>query len=519
MQKRSLRKRAVVALLHNVRNRYALSRNPLIAGAWGSAASLRMPGLVEQLLDELGGESGQQRRRFEILRRSDVQREGHESIARDVGLSRSQFYRDLNDAREHLARALDDRLGTHAISASDFDVTGSNDARFVTIQALRDGGRFARAHALAVAAARDGSDAAQRIQALCLQAELETESGSFPKSRSTVAEARSLLGDATGGRVRGLLGATCDLVEFEASHCQGETPGNAAREVLVERLRRHSADRGYAILLVKALVAEASILFQCDEGARALDVITEASSVVAHHGLAGTRLAVDLEIRASGVRALQPDQVSSALEETSKLVDIGKRKGDVRTLRLGMQMMAAHLLTVGRVEEARLFASEAWALIDLFGSALDRLIVLSNLARIEIHAGDGMAALRWIAMAGELHCDAFSITQALAISHAEALELLGQADRAVVMSRSLSSRVAKWPRLLGRAKLAEATALSSLRCEPEARARSEEAVEFSRGTAGPLLHMRALDLNVKLTGNAGSRAALRELQAALHMSS
>jgi len=57
----------------------------------------------------------------------------------------------------------------------------------------------------------------------------------------------------------------------------------------------------------------------------------------------------------------------------------------------------------------------------------------------------------------------------------------------------------EWPRLFDAAKLAEATALSSLKQEREARARSEEAVELSRGTAGPLLHLRALDLNVKLT--------------------
>jgi hypothetical protein len=168
------------------------------------------------------------------------------------------------------------------------------------------------------------------------------------------------------------------------------------------------------------------------------------------------------------------------------------------------------------LEEANQFALEAWALIDLFGSALDRVIVLSNLARIDIHRRDGNEALRWISLARAVSCDAFSITQALAISEAEALILVGHPERAAGMAHSLGDRVGNWPRLLGRAKLAEATALSTLRREREARECSEAAVEFSRGTAGPLLHLRALDLNLKLGGSSASRAELRDLKAALN---
>jgi hypothetical protein len=203
------------------------------------------------------------------------------------------------------------------------------------------------------------------------------------------------------------------------------------------------------------------------------------------------------------------------LEETAKIVDVGGRNGDVRSLRIGMQMMSAHLLTLGRFEEARHFALEACALIDLFGSTLDRLIVHSNLARIEIHRHDGVAALGWIEAARALPCAPFSISQALAISEAEALALLDQPVRAAEMAHSLGARLRNWPRLLGRAKFAEATALAALDRPREARASSEEAVELSRGTGGPLLHLRALDLYVKLDGNPASQAALRDLQAAL----
>ena len=58
-------------------------------------------------------------------------------------------------------------------------------------------------------------------------------------------------------------------------------------------------------------------------------------------------------------------------------------------------------------------------------------------------------------------------------------------------------------------------ALSSIASNPEAKWCSNEAVELAHVAGGPLLELRALDLNVKLTGDAGSRRALRDLREAL----
>jgi tetratricopeptide (TPR) repeat protein len=510
-----VRKRAAVALLHSLRNRAALAKNPLVAEIGGD--ELNLPNLVESLVDELCTESSQQRRRFGVLRRSDIQREKHVAIARDMGLSRSQFYRDLSDARERFTQALEDRLSLQTPAEYDPVIGGGDATTFAAIDALRDAGRFKEAHRLAGTVARDRKNSAHRIRALCLRAGLEIELGQFEKAESTTTRARTLISDIVDDRLRGLFEATCDLADHEAAHCQGRPATAAMSNRLIDRLRAayHPHDRAHATLLTKALVAEASVLFEQDEAARALAAVDEATSVVERARLGGTRVAVDVEIRASGIRALHPDQVSVALDATAKIVEMGNRKSDVRTLRLGLQMMAAHLLTLGRLDEARRFALQARALIELFGSPLDRLIVLSNLARIDIHRQDGKQALRWIDLARTVPCQAFSIVQALQISRAEALVLVGQPDRAVALTRSIGERVGAWPRLLARAKLAEATALSVLERVREAQVCSEEAVAFSHGTAGPLLHLRALVLNVKLTGSAGSKAALRDLKTAL----
>jgi predicted DNA-binding protein (UPF0251 family) len=477
----------------------------------------QLPTIVASLLEELSSESEQQQRRFTVLRRSDIERELHTAIASDMGLSRSQFYRDLREARERFTDALEDRFSLQTGGDNGFKKISQDDARFVAIDALRDSGQFERAYGVAFALAHDSGDAARAIRALCLCSELQIEIGSFAEARSTTEQARALLADIADSRVKNFLSATCDLVEFEVAHCLGRPAAVSVRHRLIESLRHdYSYDDRCAETLVKALIEEASILFEQGDDARSLAIIEEASSIVACERLAGTRLAVDVAIRASGIRALRADQVSRALEETAKIVEAGSRNGDVRSLRVGMQMMSAHLLTLGRFDEAKHFALEAWALIDLFGSTLDRLIVFSNLARIDIHRRDGNAALGWINAARALPCDPFSISQALAISEAEALALLEQPGRAAEMAHSLGVRVRDWPRLLGRAKFAEATALVALNRKREARAYSEEAVELSRGAGGPLLHLRALDLNVKLGGNSASRAALRGLQAALN---
>jgi hypothetical protein len=437
-------------------------------------------------------------------------------IACDMSLSRSQFYRDLREARERFTDALEDRLCLQTSGSKAFNRIDHDEARFVAIDALRDSGQFERAYGLALALVRDSHEAMRAIRARSLCAELQTELGSFAEARSATKQTRALLAYVADYRLKDVFDANCDLAEFEAAHCQGKPAAPSARNLLLERLRcGYSRDDRYTETLIKALIEEASILFEQGDDVGALATIDEASAIVARERLTGTRLAVDVAIRASGIRALRADRVSRALEETAEIVEVGSRNGDVRSLRVGMQMMSAHLLTLGRFAEAKHFALEAWALIDLFGSTLDRLIVFSNLARIEIHRRDGSAALGWIEAARALPCDPFSISQAVAISEAEALALIEQPDRAAEMAHSLGARVRNWPRLLGRAKFAEATALAALHREREARAYSQEAVELSRRAGGPLLQLRALDLYVKLGGNSASRAALRDLQAAL----
>jgi tetratricopeptide (TPR) repeat protein len=528
MRESDLRRRAAVTLLHNVRNRHALARHPLIGNAGGDVTPRQdswrrlefvdqLPSVISSLLDELSAESDQQRRRFTVLRKSDIERERHATIACEMSLSRSQFYRDLREARERFADALEDRLSKHSGGNNERTVVAQNEARFIAIDALRDSGQFERAYDVALALARDSDNTPRAIRAFCVCAELQIELGSFAEASNTMGQARALLADVTDIRLKNVLNANCDLMEFDVAHCQGKPAAASVRNHLIERLRDDcSRDDRHAETLVKALVEEATILFELGDDVRSLAMIEEASSVVARERLAGTRLAVDVAIRASGIRALRAEHVSRSLEEATKIAEMGSRDRDVRSLRVGMQMMSAHLLTLGRFEEAKQFALEAWALIDLFGSTLDRLIVFSNLARIEIHRRDGRAALGWIKAARALPCDPFSITQAIAISEAEALVLLAQSGRAAEMAHAFGVNVHSWPRLLGRAKFAEATALADLNRKREARACSDEAVEISRGAGGPLLHLRALELNVKLNGDSTSRAALLGLRSALN---
>ena len=100
--------------------------------------------VVGKIIDEIASESEQERRRFTVLRRSDVLHEAHDAIARDVGLSRSQFYRDLHAARERLADALDRAF---SVRASQGFLHPAVAARRMTVETLRASGQHDRARA------------------------------------------------------------------------------------------------------------------------------------------------------------------------------------------------------------------------------------------------------------------------------------------------------------------------------------------------------------------------------------
>src|SRR5580700_1362753 len=105
MRESDIRRRAAVTLLRSMRNRHALLRHPVVEQACGNVTpeqDLRrraefaghLPDIVTSILDELSSESEQQRRRFAVLRKSDIDRKSHAAIAAEMSLSRSQFYRD-----------------------------------------------------------------------------------------------------------------------------------------------------------------------------------------------------------------------------------------------------------------------------------------------------------------------------------------------------------------------------------------------------------------------------------------
>jgi predicted DNA-binding protein (UPF0251 family) len=500
------KRKKVTALLRDLKARHPVARR--------SELGAPLADVAEHLIEDLASESEQQRRRFTVLRRSDILGQSHAEIARDVGLSRSQFYRDLSEARERFAAALERTFSVRAATPGLLQPGVAT--RRITIEGLRNAGQHDQARAVATTCLRV-TGPLEAAEVLCLRAELEMESGDFAAAQLTTAQARTLLPQIAEKRPRHLLALACDLADFESAHCSGTPADPALRDSCLTDLRCNYAagDRAYASLLVKALIGEASLLFSRGEEFRALALIEEASALVRREPSVDTRLAIDVQVRVSGLHALRPDALSTALEEAAQIIDAGMRWRDAHTLRLGLQSMSAHLLTLGRLDEAREYALQARSLIDLFGSALDGAIVLSNLARIDVHRRDGAGALRWVALARDVGCDAFPITQAIAISEAEALALIDQSARAIDTARAAVGRVRDWPRLHARAKLAEAIALSTLASSREAQWCSSEAVELSRVAGGPLVELRALDLNVKLTGDAASRRALRDLQAAL----
>ena len=111
---------ACMHMLRHLDDVMALRRNPLVAPLFGRARSERSPrrALAQQTQrlrsiveaasealrnDETAGDSILRDRKYHILRRCDLQREDRETVMRDLGISRRQFYRDRAAACEYVA--------------------------------------------------------------------------------------------------------------------------------------------------------------------------------------------------------------------------------------------------------------------------------------------------------------------------------------------------------------------------------------------------------------------------------
>jgi len=307
MDSTRVKRRAAVTLLRGLKSRSALGRAKpallALAGSDDGYAPNQLAAAIEDVLTQLSSEPNG-RRRFDVLRRCDVEREPHDAIAGDVGVSRSQFYRDLRDARERFAEAIAERLSGGAAPAID--------PRFLAIEALRDGGQYARAASMADVLARAG-DREDATRALCLRAELEIENGEFLAARQTAGQAKRLI-DGADNIAREAVEAECELADYEAAYCLGVPESPELRRGAIGRLRRR-VERGNASLapvLVKALIQETSLQFGQGDVAAARSAAEEAGTLAAKFPLIDRRLAVDVRIRASGLKALDADRVGSA---------------------------------------------------------------------------------------------------------------------------------------------------------------------------------------------------------------
>ena len=326
------RKRSPVsALLQNLQSVHPTARRTELGGP-------SLDALVGKIIDEIASESERERRRFTVLRRSDVLHEPHDAIARDVGL-RAASSIGICMQPANASRALDRAF---SVRASQGFLHPAVAARRMTVETLRASGQHDRARAAATESLR-GAGAVEAIELLCLRAELETESGRFEFARESTREARALLPQVGDARLLDLFSLACDVEDFESAHCLGTPAAPAAREACLRRLRsRAGGDRPYASLLVKALIGEASLLFGRGDETHALGLIEEAAELVRHEPLVDTRLAIDVQVRVSGLHAVRPDGLSGALEEAARIVDAGMHWRDARTLRLGLQTMSAH---------------------------------------------------------------------------------------------------------------------------------------------------------------------------------
>ena len=117
--------RACKHLLRHLWDATALSRNPLakafLLNPDCSHSDLRatIAAICEELTHSNSSSQDERLlRRKQIVLRCDLGREGHDQVARDLGLSMRQFYRERREIREQIAGALLKRLRLDANSGT-----------------------------------------------------------------------------------------------------------------------------------------------------------------------------------------------------------------------------------------------------------------------------------------------------------------------------------------------------------------------------------------------------------------
>lgn len=521
---------AVRRLLRRLDDPAELRSNPLaapyVAGAQsaGPAAvvertmAARIRAAVVSAIDALEAPNADVRsrgaRQRAILTRCDLRGEKHQGVARDLGISRREFYRERRRALERLAVSLEREFSTPVeparIRPSEFEL------RMQYASSLRMVGHFdAALKELDLAHDAPAPDA---VRALCRSVEIACDAGDAKRAHRALEAARRAL--AASGASGSILGAAVALSEGLLAWHTGNMPDSLrAYESALDQLRSSGAanDPGALEIAVAALLAKADVLSESGKADDALAALGEAALACDRLAHPSPLLRGDLAAAYGSAHALMRGGLSLAIDELQEAFSTYQRHHAIRRAAKASIELCVLFMQRENYEDALSYGRTALGVARSVCGSDEAAYMCLNLSYAEARSGNAKEALLLTKQARKVVTPGGFVAGLCALAEAEARLAARQCGAAIRTARAARAAMTRLggERYVGAALRIEAEAQEQLGEAAAARASISAAVETLERFGHAFSLVQAYRCSARLTSNRKHRAAANELMATL----
>lgn len=473
---------------------------------------------VEGLKEPHAGAQSRSARQRAIVSRCDLRGEKHETVARALGISRREFYRERRRAFERLGSALEREfsmpIGPVRIRPSELEL------RLQYATSLHLVGRFdAALGELEMLGAQDRSPH-ERIRPLCYGVEIACDAGNTAPARLLLDAARAALDVIGGERAPALCRAQVAIANGILAWRTGD-PDAALRayESAARTLRTTAEPNDQSALETLAIsrLRTADVLSEIGRPDEALTALGEARWVSDRMAHPGPLLRGDLAAALGSAHAVTTGGLSLAIDELQEAFAIYQRHNAIR--RAAKISVELSVLFMQREDygESLHHGRSALGIARSVCGRDEYAYMCLNLSYAEARSGHPERALSLIGEAREMVSESGFVTALCALADAEARLAAHQFVAAIRVSRAARNAmtVLGAERYVGAALRIEAEAHERLGEVREANAAIEAAIDLLRGHGHPFSLMQAYRCSARLTNNRAHREAAAELLATL----
>jgi len=520
---------ALRRLLRRLDDPQELRTNPLaapyVAGAQaaGPAAvvertmSARIRAAVVAAIDALepphaaAGSHGARQRA--ILTRCDLRGEKHENVARDLGISRREFYRERRRAQERLALALQREFSAPVeparIRPSEFEL------RMQYASSLRMVGHFEAA--LKELELAHDAPAEEAVRALCRSVEIACDAGDAKRATRALHSARLAL--AACGESHPVLEAAVALSDGMLCWHTGNMPDSLrAYERALQRLRSASPnDHGALEIAIAALLAKADVLSESGRADDALAALGEAALACDRLAHPSPLLRGDLAAAYGSAHALMRGGLSPAIDELQEAFSVYQRHHAIRRAAKASMELCVLFMQRENYEDALSYGRTALGVARSVCGSDEAAYMCLNLSYAEARSGNATAALALTKQARMLVTEGGFVAALCGLAEAEARLAARQCGAAIRTARAARAAMTRLggERYVGAALRIEAEAQEQLGETAAARASISAAVEALERFGHAFSLVQAYRCSARLTSNRKHRQAAAELMTTL----